>query len=583
MRDKLFRILIVFTLTVSFPASGQSISSDDALLRTITVDDPVHFIGAESEDILLPAGDYFVIAADSNLQLIRLADGETFSLAATSGQHSEEVSGTIAVSVSGTGELSDSHDIALLSSDGTVLEAAGSYSGVYDRGLLNDAAAKAKEKARQAAIASQRKAAKAKADAQRAAQLAKQRANQAASVVASTATNVAENVGDRIDGAMDALEFREFVDGATQLGLQELLVCISNSRGQGKLPDLIDQARSNPGGLIRNASQELESKLTRDIPNRLNAALSRDATDAQIIDQAIARFEKIAKSKPRVACLMTYMEGNVGDWKKQVRNASNSMITSARAEAESLFNEKIVPVITGKIAEGLSDALEKKLDVDSESIVTGIFVGVLAEEMKASNKVFNQMLKQDIGARDSKKITAAIERTTAWPDSIILRFGYEIARAKAHDFVDEEEAPGGQWVNEQIITVYIAGMDGINDVVGALCGLIPEVGGIICAPFSYVSRFVYAKIVARFLRSKINEFMHAQVDVTFDKGWKFFEKNTNTNNAWKNAGPLGVVFQGYTRDTFIQMANDEVGPFREQLIEYNMLLGRIIEDYAASN
>jgi hypothetical protein len=31
------------------------------------------------------------------------------------------------------------------------------------------------------------------------------------------------------------------------------------------------------------------------------------------------------------------------------------------------------------------------------------------------------------------------------------------------------------------------------------------------------------------------------------------------------------------------MANDEVGPFREQLIEYNMLLGRIIEDYAASN
>ena len=102
MRDKLFRTLIVFMLTVSFPASGQSISSDDALLRTITVDDPAHFIGAEGEDILLPAGDYFVTAADSNLQLIRLADGETFSLAATSGQHSEEVSGTIAVSVPGT-------------------------------------------------------------------------------------------------------------------------------------------------------------------------------------------------------------------------------------------------------------------------------------------------------------------------------------------------------------------------------------------------------------------------------------------------------------------------------------------------
>jgi len=583
MRDKLFRILIVFMLTVSFPASGQSISSDDALLRTITIVEAVHFNDAEGEDILLPAGDYFVSAAESVLQLIRLADGETFNLAATSGQHSEEVSGVIAVSAPGTDEFSDSHDIALLSSDGTVLEAVGSYSGIYAKGLLGDAAAKAKEKARQQALAAQRKAAKAKADAQRAAELARQRANQAAAAVAGAATEAAGNISDRIEGAMDHLEFQEFVGAATQLGLQELLVCISNSRGQGKLPDLIGQARSNPGGLIRNASQELEAKLTRDIPNRLNAALSGDATDGQIIDQAIARFEKIAKSKPRVACLMTYMESNVGDWKKQVRNASNSMIKSARAEAETLFNEKIVPTITGKIAEGLSDALEKKLDVDSESIVTGIFVSVLAEEMKASNKVFNEMLKQDVGARDSKKITAAIERTTTWPDSIIVRFGYEIARAKAHDFVDEDEAPGGGWANEQIITVYIAGMDGINDVVGALCGLIPEVGGVICAPFSYVSRFVYAKIVARFLRSKINEFMHTQVDVTFDKGWKFFEKNTNTNNAWKKAGPLGVVFQGYTRDTFIQMANDEVGPYREELIEYNKLLGEIIKDYAAAN
>ena len=159
---------------------------------------------------------------------------------------------------------------------------------------------KAKEKARQQALAAQRKAAKAKADAQRAAELAKQRANQAATAVAGAATEAAGNISDRIEGAMDHLEFQEFVGAATQLGLQELLVCIANSRGQGKLPDLIGQARSNPGGLIRNASQELEAKLTRDIPNRLNAALSGDATDAQIINQAIARFEKIAKSKPRL-------------------------------------------------------------------------------------------------------------------------------------------------------------------------------------------------------------------------------------------------------------------------------------------
>jgi hypothetical protein len=583
MRDKFYRVLIVFMLTVSLPASGQTTSSDDVLLRTITIVDPVHFSGAAGEDVLLPAGDYFVAAADSMLKLVRLADGETFDLTATSDQHSEEVSGAIAVSVPGTDELRDSHFIVLLSGDGTALEAVGSYGGIHTKGLLSDAAAKAKEKARKAALEKQRAAAKAKADAIRAAELAQQRAEQVAMVASSAATEAAENVGERVEGAADALEFRQFVDAATQLGLQELLVCISNSRGQGKLPDLIREATSNPAGLIRNASQELEDKLTRDMPNRLNVALSGDATDAQIIDQAIARFEQIAKSKPRVACLMTYMESNVVDWKGQVRKASNSMITSARAEAETLFNEKIVPKITGKIADGLGDALEKKLDVDSESIVTVIFVSVLAEEMKASNKVFSEMLKQDVGSRDRNKIAAAIERTTAWPDSIIMRFGYEIARAKAHDFVDKEEAPGGKWVNEQIITVYIAGMDGINDVVGALCGLIPEVGGVICAPFSYVSRFVYAKIVARFLRKKIDEFMHAQVDVTFDKGWDILENNTNTENAWKQAGPLGIIFQGHTRDTFIQMANEEFGPFREELVEYNKLLGEIIEDYAVAN
>ena len=193
--------VLLALLVLSVPALAQVLSPGDVVNNTVTISTAVHFGDAEGQDVLVPAGAYWVIPGAGTIELINLEDGENYVVRAIVETHSENLDASIALSTPGTEEQPDTHSIAYLLDDGSQLTAEGSYSGILARGLLGDAKAKAaaaRKAAQQRAAAAKRRAQAAAAEARRRAELAaaeaRRRIQGAAAEVRRTARRDVENM-----------------------------------------------------------------------------------------------------------------------------------------------------------------------------------------------------------------------------------------------------------------------------------------------------------------------------------------------------------------------------------------------------
>jgi len=154
---------------------------------TITLDQPVHFLGTDGSDVVAEPGNYSVEATQEWLRLIPGTERrDALLIEAQPGTHEVKVEIPIVISTPGTepDEL-DVHVVQLLNPDGTSMVASGTYSGIQSRGL-GDAARQAAARARAAAEGARRVAAQKAAAARAAALQAKQAAEQAAQKAAAT-------------------------------------------------------------------------------------------------------------------------------------------------------------------------------------------------------------------------------------------------------------------------------------------------------------------------------------------------------------------------------------------------------------
>jgi hypothetical protein len=148
---------------------------------TITLDQPVHFLGTDGSDVVANPGEYSVEAAQEWLRLIPGTERrDALLVEAQKGTHEVKVEVPIVISTPGSepDEL-DVHVIQYLNPDGTSMVATGTYSGIQSRGLF-DAAKKAAARARAAAEKARRAAAAKARQAANAAKAAALKAKQAA-------------------------------------------------------------------------------------------------------------------------------------------------------------------------------------------------------------------------------------------------------------------------------------------------------------------------------------------------------------------------------------------------------------------
>jgi hypothetical protein len=160
---------------------------------TITLEQPVHFIGTDGSEVVANPGEYSVEAAQEWLRLIPGTERrDALLVEAQPGTHEVKVEIPIVLSTPGSepDEL-DVHVVQLLNPDGTSMVASGTYSGIQSRGLF-DAAKKAAAQARARAEAARRAAAAKAAQAAEAARIAALKAKQEAERLAKEAAAKAQ-------------------------------------------------------------------------------------------------------------------------------------------------------------------------------------------------------------------------------------------------------------------------------------------------------------------------------------------------------------------------------------------------------
>jgi len=193
LTKKIFSLFLACALLSPLLTAQASVPDETT---TITLDQPVHFLGTDGSDVVAEPGDYSVETAEEWLRLIPGTERRNALLVeAQKGHHDVKVEIPIVLSTPGTepDEL-DLHMVQWLNPDGTSMVATGTYSGIYSRGWFDGAkkaAARARaaaERARRAAAAKARQAAdaaraaalKAKQDAERIAKEAAQKTQELA-------------------------------------------------------------------------------------------------------------------------------------------------------------------------------------------------------------------------------------------------------------------------------------------------------------------------------------------------------------------------------------------------------------------
>jgi hypothetical protein len=127
---------IVFLAALLIQVSGLQIAgadeheSADVVSNGIELKRLVHFSGPNGDPVTLDAGQYLVERRDAETLAIVAEDGESHEIAAAASEHDEALPDSQALSFP-VGE--DSYRILFLQTDGSSLEAAGTYSGVVTR------------------------------------------------------------------------------------------------------------------------------------------------------------------------------------------------------------------------------------------------------------------------------------------------------------------------------------------------------------------------------------------------------------------------------------------------------------------
>ena len=115
---------------------GEPAFTQQPMPAVVQFEKPVSFTTPDGSPVVVPNGSYMVTAGgQSALSLTPLTDGPSLTIAATPSPQTYLVDQSEPVAIALAGEQEDRHHILLAQTDGTSLEAVGSYSGVHTRAL----------------------------------------------------------------------------------------------------------------------------------------------------------------------------------------------------------------------------------------------------------------------------------------------------------------------------------------------------------------------------------------------------------------------------------------------------------------
>jgi hypothetical protein len=218
------------------------------------------------------------------------------------------------------------------------------------------------------------------------------------------------------------------------------------------------------------------------------------------------KLARLAEPVPGARCVFTHVTPMVQPHIAQVVRDAAPVIEK---ELRAILNEQILPEVQKGVTAQLREifrqvtvpkppsGVESQLpflkglvltDEEFRGIVRDVLLDRRFAQLKQLLPAVEAVNKVAVSARSTdamllearKRVLAVLEPTPDW-DRLYLQIGVEALRKVGHKYLDSEEPGHGGYLLNNGISLLQFGEGTYEKIVEAICGLIPEVGGAICA------------------------------------------------------------------------------------------------------
>jgi hypothetical protein len=361
---------------------------------------------------------------------------------------------------------------------------------------------------------------------------------------------------------------------------EALFKCLADS-GTVDIGKLLQEFSANPGNFAQARAQEVMRTATSTVPNairteldNLSKGLAASTTDrAILIRRGTDMMIRVADPLPGARCLLQTIPPQM---RAQIEAAIGTTLNEAERQARTLMNDRILPVVRAGIATQLrggfdsvvravpspipvaTQEIEKRVPflqglTLTEREMRAVARGVLLERQYAAVRSGSEALEalaRAVAGADStaaglaqarQRVEAALRSTVDY-DQLYAAIGVELLRAIGHKYVDSERlGHGGFLLNQGFSLLQLSGGTTQN-ITAALCGLIPEVGGVICAYVMQIVISVWNGAVVPQLQREVADLVHLALDTSMDQVRGELARGLKLANIRSRLGPAdGVI------------------------------------------
>lgn len=568
-------VALIFALLCSV-LHAQASAIDET--TTMTIDQPVHFIGTDGSDVVANPGNYSVEAAQEWLWLIPGTERrDALLIEAQPGTHEVKVEIPIVISTPGTepDEL-DIYVVQFLNPDGTSLVATGTYSGIQSRGFLAN-----KKKAADAAAARARATAEA---ARRAVAAKAQQTADAARIAALKAKQAAEHATQAVSTTLLTATNKLRAD------LIPLIQCLDAARDQRRanLLGYVDQWQSDPGGfsqwLIKDQMDQMQANFSQTMGpslQMLRNGMNQPPQARLLIDMAFDSWERLAATHPGAKCLIPFVTKH----RPQLKNAADQLQKTLQARMKLIFDTHIAPALHAAIGKGLSRILTSQnsgvllSEEELKAVANGVYGKYLIKQLQKGATAIQSFTKalDNPGAQSAAAthIQQVLHPQAQWPELFRLELGAEIVRAMGHKYLDSDRpGHGGFLVNEAVGLIQLS--EGtVEKVASALCGLVPEAGAAVCAIVEEAMDAVWNQGLVPVIRWSAMTALHESYNHAMDQGKLALQQGKLPRDIRAQTPHLQGILDILSKDLLLQMADSNLKDTREAMNLFNKSVAQL--------
>ena len=385
----------------------------------------------------------------------------------------------------------------------------------------------------------------------------------------------------------------------SQLNLDSVNACLAAaSASQRDMVQLTQRFVSNPPAfppyLIMEVWRQMETNFDIVMEEEL-AGLRASAASGKlpqvdvVLDRSIRALKKLAERDPSARCVYTAMEPHIPAMKQIARGVQQQIADKAM----NLLQTKVLPAILDPVGQQMGQAFNQIMQSD----VTGGSLGALLPNQKELDRIIRgvaaeQLIRPTLIRNAAKKVQAmsaalgnpqqtqaslqalqkALDKQEVWPEEVAIQVAMEILRFSGHKWIDSDMPGAGAFVANLAVSTMGTTKDTVGNVAESACGLIPEVGAVICSIYKELIEAAYNYVTPGAMKILISNVMHGGLDQAINEVAKAYIQKYDPRQARQNLGPLASIVNGFpTREVVIAFATRDrsVREMQLALFEYN--------------